>query len=183
MSILTAADRTLGACERMMNVIVDIVMFSIMIVVTIDVGARYLFHSPLSWSYELVGLYLMVVLFFFALAPALNAHAHVAVDLLQGRMPPRLRHLCDAIGYICACVIFAGIVYAFVGRTWEAWINDDVLSGGIAWPTWVQYAIVLVGSLVMELRMTFRAVGHTLSALLGRSIIELPPISGEAEEL
>lgn len=183
MGILGIADRVLGAFERLMDVIVDVVMFMIMIIVVVDVASRYLFHSPLGWSYELIGLYLMVVLFFFALAPALSAHAHVSVDLLHGLMSTRLRHLCDAIGYVCACVVFAGIVYMFVDRTWQAWVDHDILSGGIAWPTWVQYAVVLLGSAMMLLRMVFRAVGHSLSALVGRSLIPLPPISGDGEEL
>src|SRR5690625_2465617 len=104
-------DKILTTLERGLDTIAATVMFATMCIVVVDVFLRYFFNAPLSWSYELISLYLMAVLFFFCLAPGLSAHAHVAVDLLQNKMSPRIRHLCDGIGYTLSTVVFLGIVY------------------------------------------------------------------------
>lgn len=182
MSIINKTNCVLTACERFLNNIAILMMFLIMIIVVVDVGLRYLFNSPLQWSYELISLYLMVGLFFFTLSDTLNVNAHVCVDLLQGRMSVRVRHIAEMIGYGCASVVFAGIVYMSVQTTWISYVGHDVVAGSIAWPTWLSNIAVPIGAGLMLLRMVFRFIGHGLSALTNQEIIPLPPISGSGED-
>lgn len=182
MEKIACIDSLLTSVEKALNIMAAVIMFATMCIVVIDVFLRYFFNSPLSWSYELIGLYFMVALFFFCLSPTLSANAHVAVDLLQGKMSDRVRHFCDGITYAMATVVFCGIIYMSYNRAWISYVNNDVIAGGIPWPTWVAHVTVCIGSIVMTLRMLFRAVGHLLSVLLNKSIISLPPISGSGEE-
>ena len=181
MAVFQRWDKALTAIEKVLDTIAAAVMFSTMCIVVVDVFLRYFFNAPLSWSYELISLYLMVALFFFCLAPGLSAHAHVAVDLLQNKMSPRLRHFCDGVGYTFSTIVFCGIVYMAFNRSWVSWVNNDAISGSIAWPTWIAHVTVTIGSIAMVLRLLFRAVGHLVSALLGRSVIALPPLAGSGE--
>src|SRR3546814_11906080 len=109
-------------------------LFRSMLIVVTDVALRYFFNSPLSWSYELISLYLMVGLFFFSLSDALRTNSHVSVDLLQNCMSPRVRHAAEMIGYACVIVVFAAIVYVFIQRTSVSYIGAAVFAGSIAWP-------------------------------------------------
>lgn len=181
MSLLEKTNRVLTLCERFLMGIAALMMFMIMMLVVIDVILRYFFNSPLAWSYELISLYLMVGLFFFALSDGLSANAHVSVDLLQYKMSVRTRHAVETIGYICASLVFAGILYMSVQRTWVSYIGDDVVAGSIAWPTWLSNIAVPIGSGVMLLRMLFRVVGHGISFVTNQSVIPLPPLSGSGE--
>nr|WP_257215276.1 TRAP transporter small permease [Pollutimonas harenae] len=156
-------------------------MFLIMMIVVTDVTLRYFFNAPLPWSYELISLYLMVGLFFFSLSDALRDNAHVSVDLLQNCMSPRMRHAAEMVGYACASVVFGAIVYVSIQRTYISYIGDDVVAGAIAWPTWLSNIAVPIGAGLMLLRMVFRFVGHLLSLLRNRSVIELPPVTGAGE--
>lgn len=52
----------------------------IMLVVVADVTMRYVVRSPLGWSYDLIGTYLMVCVFFFALSDTLHHHGHIAMN-------------------------------------------------------------------------------------------------------
>ena len=178
MSAIQTADRILTACERVLSNIATTMMFLIMIIVVADVALRYFFNAPLAWSYELISLYLMVGLFFFSLSDTLRANAHVSVDLLQNYMSPRVRHFTEIIGYACSSIVFAGIVYITTERTYISWQGGDVVAGSIAWPTWLSSLAVPIGSALMLLRMIFRFIGHTLSFVQNRSVIELPPVSG-----
>lgn len=180
---LQRADGALRVVEKFGVGIAGIMMFLIMVVVVIDVVMRYFVNSPLSWSYELISLYLMVGLFFFGLSDTLANHAHVSVDILHLYMPTPLRHAAEFIGYALATPVFAAVFYMSVIRTWEAYRGAEVLAGHIAWPTWIASVCVPLGVGVLLLRMTLNFVGHGLSLLLQQSVITLPPISGAEEAL
>lgn len=178
MSIIERCDRALRVAEKAGITVAGIFMFAIMLVVVIDVVMRYFFNAPLSWSFELISLYLMVGLFFFSLSDALAHHAHVAVDILHLYMPRRMRHGAELIGYVLATPVFAAIFYMSVITTWESYRGNDVLAGHIAWPTWLAQICVPIGVGILVLRMALRAAGHAVSFASGRDAIELPAVSG-----
>lgn len=181
MNFIDASDRILTACERILSNIASLMLFMIMLIVVADVVLRYFFNAPLSWSYELISLYLMVGLFFFSLSDTLRSNSHVAVDLLQNYMSRNVRHAAEMIGYAGASVVFAAIVYVSIQRTYVSYIGDDVIAGSIAWPTWLSNLAVPIGASLLLLRMIFRFLGHALSLLKNRSVIELPPVAGAGE--
>jgi len=181
MSVFGRSDRALRAIEKAGVVVAGVLMFAIMVVVVTDVVMRYFFNSPLSWSYELISLYLMVGLFFFSLSDTLAHDAHVAVDILHLYMAPRMRHAAELVGYVLAIPVFAAVCYLSAVTTWESFHGGDVLAGHIPWPTWLAQICVPLGVGVLVLRMAFRAVGHAVSLAAGRSVIALPPVSGVEE--
>ena len=175
--------QVISRCERFLNKIAAVMLFAIMLVVVCEVFLRYFFNSPLSWSYELISLYLMVGLFFFALSDTLNHNGHVSVDILHNYMSSHLRQFAECVAYGCASLVFIGMFDVSIIRTYDSFIGGDVMAGGIAWPTWVSYAAVPLGCGLMLLRMLFRFVGHGLSLIQRRSVIALPPVAGTEETL
>jgi TRAP-type C4-dicarboxylate transport system permease small subunit len=118
------------------------------VVMLAEVACRYLLGFPLIWSTETVGM-LTGVLFLFAAGPALADNAHVAVDPLAKRLPPRLREA------ILAAVLLLGLLpvllwLAQVGadRTWSAWQRGEV-DDVSPWrrPTWPFLAVITLGLL------------------------------------
>jgi len=146
-----------------------------MLIVVADVLLRYVFGTPLSWSYNLIGLYLMVAVFFFALSDTLHNHGHIAIDIFQHQIPHRPRHLSLALGYILSTVVMALIGWQAWLRLKSAYINDDRIAAVIPWPTWIGYFIVAIGCTVVTLRCIYRVVGHAASAASGRDQVETPP--------
>jgi TRAP-type C4-dicarboxylate transport system permease small subunit len=182
---MSTLDKIHSAIGRMENWLVNIAaasLFLIMLVVVLDVIMRYGFNSPLSWSYELIAMYLMVIVFFFALSNTLEDNAHIAVDILHIKMQPRARHGCLAVGYWLSLCVFILILWTAAQETWISYINREVTDGLIQWPTWLSWLSVPVGIALLILRIAFRAVGHTLSGLSGRSVIDLPLVSGHEKE-
>lgn len=180
---LETCDGALRLIEKAGVGIAGVLMFTIMLVVVANVTLRYFFNSPLSWSYELISLYLMVGLFFFALSDTLAANAHVSVNILHQYMPRRLRHACEFIGHALAIPVFAAIFYLSAVRTWESYRGADVIAGHIAWPTWLASICVPLGVGVLLLRMLLRVAGHGLSVLKKHSLIALPTMEGDEEAL
>ncbi len=176
-----SAHRALGTLERAASMLAAVLMFVIMIVVMLDVLLRYLFNSPLSWSYDLISLYLMVGLFFFSLSSTLEHNEHVRVDVLLKHFPMWARHVAEVVTYAGACVVFGLIVYVMAKKTYGSLMAHEVAPGEIPWPTWLSLVSVPLGAGLMLLRMLLRLVGHALSLVMHRAVVELPPLTGAEE--
>lgn len=172
--------RALATLEVAMMAVSAVAIAAIMIIVTLDASLRYVLSAPLTWSYELIGLYLMVAVFFLALPDTLNHHGHIAVDIFQRSFPLRLRHLLLGIGYALSTWVMVLITWGAAQRLKTAFVQDERIAALVAWPTWVAYLLVAVGSAAMVLRCLVRVHGHLLSAAIGREVVDMPPPPNEA---
>ncbi|MBX9463854.1 MAG: TRAP transporter small permease [Aquamicrobium sp.] len=169
------ASALLARIESMLALLSGLSLGAIMLIVVADVAMRYLFAAPLSWSYNLIGLYLMVAVFFFALSDTLHNHGHIAIDIFQHQIPHRPRHLALAVGYLLSSGLMALIGWQAWLRLKSAYLNDDRIAAVIPWPTWIAYFIVATGCVVMTARCIYRTFGHAASGLSGRDLVETPP--------
>lgn len=60
---------------------------AILAVISYDLVSRNLFDAPTVWALD-VSRFLLLFMFFLALAPALESGAHVSVDILDHYLPP-----------------------------------------------------------------------------------------------
>lgn len=184
MSALESTSRRLGKIEGALAQLSALAMLAIMLVVVADVVLRYFFSSPLTFSYDLISMYLVVVVFFFALPETLNRHGHIAIDFFHPWIPARLRFAGEALGYGAATVVMALIAWKLSEKTWVAFVNDEVPATTIPWPIWLSNLPAAVGCWLFALRCLYRFVGHAASLAAGRPLVELPPppITATGEE-
>lgn len=150
-------------------------LLMVMIIVFVDVGARYLVNAPLAWSYELIGMYLMPALFYLALSDTLAENHHIAVDLLRPRMAPWLVRIIEIVGNSATLVVFLLIAWIFLQQAIHAFRTAAVTMGVVEWPAWIPAALIVVGTLAICLRLAGRVLGHAMSLVAGHPLIELPP--------
>lgn len=150
-------------------------MIAVMLVVVADVVARYFFSHPLIFAYDLISMYLVVLVFFFALPGTLHLHGHIAIDFFQPFMPARLRFAGEATGYAAGTVVLALIAWKLGERAWFAYVNGDVTATTIPWPIWLSEAPASIGSALIAVRCAYRCVGHVLSMIAGEAVVEIPP--------
>lgn len=181
----TALSRSLAWMDLALMIVAAAAMAAVMIVVTLDATLRYTLSAPLFWSYDLIGLYLMVAIFFLALPDTLNHHGHIAVDLFQTLIPFRLLHFFLGIGYGLSTWVMVLIAWGAAGRLHTAWIRDERIAALVPWPTWIAYSIVALGSVALVIRCCVRVYGHFASAATGRLLVDMPPPpeEGVAEEI
>ena len=74
-----------------------------MCLTTADVVGRYLFNRPITGVFELTE-YLVLILIFSFIGYTQSQKSHVAVDLLMGKIPAKIKVLID-IGNHVACLI------------------------------------------------------------------------------
>ncbi|MBK3660085.1 TRAP transporter small permease [Bradyrhizobium diazoefficiens] len=179
--MIKRAGDVLGALERALTVIAVAFMFVIMMLVVTDVFMRYALNSPFSFTYDLIGLYLLAGVFFFTVSDALREHVHVGVDILLSRFSPAGRRLSEIVTALVGLFVFVLICKVGLERAIENYEQQDVLAGAIPWPTWVSAALVPLGCGVLVLRLALQLVGNMLSLVTGRDLYPLPPVTGIGE--
>lgn len=175
---MNGLERALARVESLCGVLTVVVMLAIMGIVSADVAMRYLFHSPLSWAFDLIGLYLMAAVFFLSLSATYADNGHVGVDLLLRRLPVAGRRLAEIVTCLVAIPLFAAMAKMGAERALDNFVNNDTLSGLVPWPTWIAAALVPLGSVLLLARLALRLVGHVASLLSGREVIPVMPLGG-----
>jgi TRAP-type C4-dicarboxylate transport system permease small subunit len=181
MPMIKRAGDILAAIERALTVIAVSFLFVIMVLVVADVFMRYAVNRPFSFTYDLIGLYLLAGVFFLTLSDALREHAHVGVDILLHRFSPAGRRLSEIVTALVGLFVFVLISKVGFDRALDNYQQSDVLAGAIPWPTWISAALVPFGCGVLVLRLALQLVGNVLSLVSGRDLYPLPPITGLGE--
>jgi len=80
-----------------------------------EVFARYVFHRPTIWSYEITYM-IYGTHFLLGAAYTLRVKGHIRIDILYMRFPPRGRALIDMLGYL---VIFFPVMIILVIASYD----------------------------------------------------------------
>ena len=171
--------------ELVLVLVSVLAMAAIMFIVVADVFLRYAMSAPLGWSYDVIGLYLVGMVFFFALSDTMQNHGHIALDVFVPFLPRWLRHGTQGIGYAASTVLIALIAWLEVSKATEALAGGDRIAGVVPLPTWVAHAVLALGMTVLAVRCTYRALSHLASIFSANDLVETPPppvTSGHAGE-
>ncbi|HYG55372.1 MAG TPA: TRAP transporter small permease subunit [Burkholderiales bacterium] len=125
----------------------------LLLAVTWEVVARYLFGAPTRWAYEAIYM-AYAALFMLGAAYGLRAGAHVRTDFLWQKWRPRTRAAIDIVAY--AALFFPGMLAFLVAgaeATWDSWRMGE-RSADTSWmpPLWPLKALVPLSSLLLILQ-------------------------------
>lgn len=155
-SLLRVSGRALFWLEKFLLNGAAFVMFVIMMLVVVDVAMRYLFNNPIKWSYPLIAKYLMIYVFFLAVADTLRRSQHIIIDFLASKLDIRKRSIAEFLGYVPSLVVFTLIFWLGVEQTWTQYVNNDVRIDSLGWPIWIGSLAVPIGIGAMLLRVVLR---------------------------
>lgn len=160
------AHRVLGALDQAVTALLLAAVGTMVAVVSAQVALRYGFNRSIDWADELSRL-AFVWSIFLAVPLGVRQGAHIGIDLVVLKFPPRVQQLVRRAAAAVSAALMAAIAWAAVGVAAEQW---DELMSTLDWS--VGWFIVPVG------------LGAALSALhLLRIVIEGPPavVAGSAE--
>jgi TRAP-type transport system small permease protein len=112
-----------------------------------QVIARYVFNSPYSWSEELSRL-LMIWMIFMAAAHVMAEGGHIAVDLWSSRVSRRFCVWCDCLVNI---VVIGTAWLLLIGGLPFVWYVHPVGSPSLGIPKSLWYAAVSIGLLLISI--------------------------------
>lgn len=161
-------DKALGRLSDLLGVLAGLALVLMMLHITAEVVARYVFDSPLHGTVEIVSTYYMVAVVFLPLALIERVNGHIIVELLSKHFPQRTQEILIAVVALASALFFA----AFAWQTWgdalkKFEIGEEALGtvSVTVWPTRFYIPIgcgLLVIVLVHKAIRLFRGDGSVL---------------------
>ena len=99
--------------SRAMSAIASATLLAMTLIVTFEVGSRYLFNSPTIWAWD-INSQLLLLLVMLGMAEAYRQDVHVRVDVLTAQLSPRGQAILDVI-YAPMFFFLAGVI------AWTGW--------------------------------------------------------------
>jgi TRAP-type mannitol/chloroaromatic compound transport system permease small subunit len=121
--VLLWAIHTIDAFTSWSGKLVAWLILPLVAAVTYEVLARYLFHAPTIWSYDLTYM-LCGTMFMLGTAYALRRGAHIRTDIFWERYSVRTKGLVDAIAYLL--FFFPGILLLLFASLDEAYYSWQI---------------------------------------------------------
>jgi TRAP-type C4-dicarboxylate transport system permease small subunit len=165
-AIARAVVARLDAGMEMVNrAVVAVCMVAIVVaggVLTYSVVARYFLKIATDWQDETAA-FLLVGATFLSAAFVQSRRGHVAIEVLEPLLSPRLNHLrrllADAIS-LAFCAFFAW-------KSWtlfhEAWVDGQTSNSSFGPPLWIPYSLMALGMTLLSLQLSvglLRGITH-----------------------
>lgn len=142
---LDGLERAIARINRVSAFVACILVLSIMTLIVIDVVVRYFAAAPLEWVQD-TSCFMLVFVFFLALAPALESGSHIEVDLFDPLIPAGLRKAQRLLGKAMT-IAFASILLWFIIKYYRDVYETDELSFGMIFVSlWKIYWIGIFGA-------------------------------------
>lgn len=143
----------------------SVVNFVMMLYITVDVCGRYLANKPLPASYEIVGVF-MIFIVFFSLAYAQDRGAHLRLEFLRQRVSDRGQAILDAFALLIGIVLFGLITWQAGQWAWKSWQKNEIMHGVLNLPFYLPKLILTIGAFLLWIQFIIdfiRRIGHLWS--------------------
>jgi TRAP-type C4-dicarboxylate transport system permease small subunit len=111
--------------NRVFLAVAGLLAAAILLALAYDLVARNVFDAPTVWALD-ISRFLLLFLFFFALAPALESGAHVSVDILEHYLGARMRRAMRIGARILVLVFGAFLMWQVCRTTYEAFVENSL---------------------------------------------------------
>jgi TRAP-type C4-dicarboxylate transport system permease small subunit len=112
--------------NRVFAALACLLVMAITVLIVVAVFYRYVLDNPIAWVLDITT-FLLVFVFFLAIAPALESGSHIEVDLFDPLIPPSWRKAQRLIGKALT-LIFAAVFFWFVLAYYREIVENDELS-------------------------------------------------------
>ena len=159
MKPLTKASAIFDRGIIVLAVIAVLLLAFIMLSVSAEVVTRYFVGRQMLWVIEVTE-YCLVWIAFLGAACVLKREAHVVMDIVLIRLEPRTQALVNAITSIIGVVICLVVTWYGVEVTLDFYRRGHFLPSVLEPPSFVLYAIIPVGSLLLAIQFVRRTYGY-----------------------
>ena len=123
----------------------------LMAMVVADIFGRKVLNKPVPMSYE-VGAFMLVFIVFLGLAYSQRQKAHIRVEILTLRMPPKLRAIMDLFAYTIGIGIYGLIFYETFKWSYHSFEIGEYVAGLVNIPKWPSQFALVFGALLISLQ-------------------------------
>ena len=148
---LVKTDSGLGTVINTSAILSATLVLVLMFLVTADIIGRYVINKPVPMTYE-VGSFLMVFIVFLGVSYTQRMKAHIRVEFLTLRLPPRLRTCLDLLALTLGLLLYGAIFYQGMQWSYTSFQVGDYVAGLVNLPRWPSQFAVPLGALLLSLQ-------------------------------
>jgi len=157
-----------------LNSVGTVWIFALMVLINVDVLARFLFNAPIQGVTELVELSIVGIVFL-QVSDAVRLGRLTRSDGLYTRFSaakPTLGHLVGAVFDVLGALFFAAVLVGAFPRLVEAWERNYFAGneGLFVVPVWPIRLLLVVGCIVAAVQFLVLAWAHLREAVSGTSV-------------
>jgi TRAP-type C4-dicarboxylate transport system permease small subunit len=152
-SVPRALDRAVASTSLWLAGAGVLCVITMMVLITYEVVARYVFNAPTAWSDEIAA-YLLIAIVFLGLAQNLRTGSHIRIDVITNLVPSRARLWLELIAYAVGIVFSVMLCVGIWIRFNNFWLRNTTSDSPLMTPLWLPMLPVLLGSVVFVLAMT-----------------------------
>ena len=144
--------------DFLLGLVAAFLLFSMMLITTVDVIGRYVFNAPMRGAFELTEL-MLVVLIYAGLPLVSRNNEHIVVDVFDRWMSPAMRRALDVIAHLLAGLTLLGMTWLLVRKALRIVENGDVTSTlkvGLAPFAYLMSALVFATAIIHVSHAIFR---------------------------
>lgn len=167
MRALMAVDAILSKSSHVLLLLSGIALVAMMLQVTGDVVAKYLFHNPIKSTLDVVTYYYMVALTFLPLAAVERGGGHIAVELLTQVFSPRARVRVAILSALVSCAFFGVLGVITLGTAIEKFHIGEYVMGTLQLQVWPSRFFVPIGFCLIALVCFAKAVKDAFGLIGG----------------
>ena len=148
--------RALARLTSLAETLAAIAIGIIVVLVTYEVLARYVFIAPTIWTQD-VCIYLLLLAAFLGMAPAERAGDHISVDLAVSKLRPRAQAILRAIICVGAAGFFALVAWTGLEASIQSYTYGRRSLSLLSIPMWIPQLCVPVGMTLLTAEALRRA--------------------------
>jgi len=156
------AERLLRAVENVFLYGSVISLLLMMVLVSIDAIARYVFSRPLTFQFELTENYLMVAAILLPLAFVTREKQHIEIDTFKHYIPKPLLQAVTLLGLVLMVALLVVVTYVTGEKAYEAFRLNEKIFGVIDWPVGWSRVLVPLSTGLFTVRLVFEVI-HRLA--------------------
>lgn len=137
--------------ERSLAIVSGLIAGTMMFLVTLDVGSRFLFGPSVPGVFEAVEL-LMVPVVFFAISYCESKETHIRIGIIRDRLGPNGRRLTEMLACTCGIAVCALIGWGASQYTFESFAGHYKAGPLAPIPIWPFAASIGLGSFLLGTR-------------------------------
>lgn len=172
-AISKRVDVVLAILEKGTMVIACIAMFSIMLLIFFDGVLRYVANSPLTFTVDIVTLYLISAAFLTVVSYTLRHGGHICVDVFARMFSERAHNLLIGLSMLASAVMVAIMTWVVSEIAYDSWRTDELTVGLHVFPVWISKAIVAVSLMILLARILHLGAANLTAGLTGNAALAI----------
>lgn len=142
--IVSKIEKVMKVINSFFIFLASILIFLMVVIIVQEVLRRYLFNNPTTWSLD-IARFLLVYIFFLALAPALESGTHVSTDMITSKLSATAQWISKLIAFLLIAIYGVILFWYVLLPTIDVFQDDRLFPVAIALPMKYIYIIAPFG--------------------------------------